>query len=183
LVRHAPTAATERAAFPADEPLQARARAAATEQLRGRMPLAAAAFCSPALRARQTAAACGLDPEIEPLLRECDFGTWAGRTLAQIHSEDPDGAVSWMTDPAAAPHGGESLFAFGARVSSWMDAQAKRTGSAVAITHAGVIAAAVAHALGAPLEAVWRIKPAPLSLTRLVATDGHWVVEQLGACR
>jgi broad specificity phosphatase PhoE len=181
LVRHAPTAATKRTAFPADEPLDADARAAASRVLKGRFPADALVISSPALRAKQTAAAAGFEPEIEPQLSECDFGAWAGRTLAEVHAEDPEAAVGWMTDPHAAPHRGESLAGFSARVKAWLEAQATAEGTALVITHAGVIAAAVSHALQAPLDAVWRIKPAPLSRTELVFVDGAWVVEQVGA--
>ena len=62
-----------------------------------------------------------------------------------------------MTDPDAAPHGGESLRAFAARVRGWLDEQATLDGTAVAITHGGVVKAAVVHALGAPIEAFWRV--------------------------
>jgi broad specificity phosphatase PhoE len=69
-----------------------------------------------------------------------------------------------MRDPDAAPHGGESLSAFAARVAEWLDEQARPV---VAITHAGVIRAAVVHANRAPLSAFWEIDPAPLSVTAL----------------
>ena len=81
-----------------------------------------------------------------------------------------------MTDPEARPHGGESLAAFAARVSRWLDGQARLDGRAVAITHAGVVRAAVLHALGAPLLAFWRIDTTPLAITELHAHDGRWKV-------
>ena len=46
----------------------------------------------------------------------------------------------------------------------------------MAITHGGVIKAAVLCALDAPLDAFWRIDVAPLSLTVLHAHDGRWSV-------
>lgn len=180
LIRHAATAATHRSAFPANEPLDAQALAdAAALAARSRVP-GATTLCSPALRARQTAAAFGLDPVIEQLLIECDFGHWSGRTLDEVHAEDPDAVGSWMTDPDAAPHGGESLAAFSARVTSWVDRQAATQATVVAVTHGGVIAAAVAHSLGAPVDAIWRIRPAPLSFTEIEARDGHWMVHRMG---
>ena len=81
-----------------------------------------------------------------------------------------------MTDPDSAPHGGESLRAFSARVGAWLDGQAGRAGTCVAITHGGVVKAAVVHALAAPIEAFWRVDCAPLSRTELHAHDGRWTL-------
>jgi broad specificity phosphatase PhoE len=113
---------------------------------------------------------------VDPALAECDFGAWAGRALAEIDAAD---AALWMTDVDARPHGGESLRAFAARVAGWLDDQALRDGRAVAVTHGGVVKAAVVHALGAPLEAFWRIDAAPLSITELHAHDGRWTVARV----
>jgi broad specificity phosphatase PhoE len=179
LVRHASTDAVRRAAFPADEPLDA-AGLAAARALTGRLGRGDA-LCSPALRARDTAAAAGLDARVEPALRECDFGAWAGRTLAEVHVEDGDGAATWMTDPAACPHGGESLAALLARVAGWLDEQAARDGRTIAVTHGGVVKAAVVHALAAPVEAFWRVDVTPLALTELHARDGRWTVARVNA--
>jgi broad specificity phosphatase PhoE len=178
LVRHAATAATRAPAFPADEPLDVRGRDAAST-LAASIPASCGALSSPALRCLQTADAAGLaEPRIEPSLRECDFGSWAGRSLAEIDEAD---AGAWMTDPSAAPHGGESLRAFAGRVAGWMDGQAGADGRSVAITHGGVVKAAVVHALGAPLDAFWRIDVSPLSITELHAHDGRWTVARVNS--
>jgi broad specificity phosphatase PhoE len=136
------------------------------------------ALCSPARRCRETAEAAGLDPAVEPALAECDFGAWAGRTLADL---EPAEARAWMTDPDAAPHGGESLRAFATRVAAWLDRQAAADGRAVAITHGGVVKAAIVAALGAPLEAFWRVDVAPLALAELHAHDRRWTLTRVNA--
>ncbi len=179
LIRHASTGAVRRAAFPVDEPLDG-AGLAAARALAGRLGRGDA-LSSPALRARDTAAAAGLRAAVEPALRECDFGAWAGRTLAEVHEQDPDAAVAWMTDPVVRPHGGESLAALLGRVAGWLDEQAARDGRAVAVTHGGVVKAAVVHALAAPPEAFWRIDVTPLALTELHAHDGRWTVTRVNA--
>ncbi len=179
LLRHASTTAVRRAAFPLDEPLDPAGEAAA-RALAGRLGRADA-VCSDTLRARATAAALGLDARPELRLAECDFGRWAGRSLAEVHAEDPDGAVAWMTDPGAAPHGGEPLAAFAARVAGWLDEQAAEDGRTVAVTHGGVVKAAVVRALGAPFEAFWRVDAAPLHTTELVAHEGRWTLLRLNA--
>ncbi len=181
LVRHAPTSATRAAAFPLDEPLDERGLASAAA-LAGALPRRCDVMSSPALRCRQTVEAAGLTAAAEPRLAECDFGSWAGATLADVHASDPQGAGTWMTDPDAAPHGGEPLRAFVARVAGWLDDQAAGAGAAAAVTHGGVVKAALVHALGAPLEAFWRIDAAPLSVTELRAHDGRWTVARVN-CR
>jgi broad specificity phosphatase PhoE len=152
LVRHAPTPATRASAFPADEPLDDAGRAAVADLAKA-LPGRHATLCSPARRCRETAGAAGLKkPKDEPRIAECDFGSWAGRTLADVHEADPDASIAWMRDPDAAPHGGESLRTFAGRIAAWLDEQADRTGPAVAITHAGVVKSAVIHALGGSMS-------------------------------
>jgi broad specificity phosphatase PhoE len=169
LVRHAPTGATRAAAFPLDEPVEPGPIALT-------VPRGGEVLCSPALRCRQTAEAAGFAATADARLAECDFGSWAGSTLAQVHATDPARAEAWMTDVDAAPHGGETLRAFAARVAGWVDEQAAREGSVMAITHGGVVKAAVVRALRAPLEAFWRIDVAPLTVTELHAHDGRWTL-------
>ena len=180
-MRHAPTPATRAFTFPADEAVDDRGRAAAAA-LGAALPSGFAGVSSPALRCRQTATYARLaEPAIDPALRECAFGSWAGRTLEDLAAADADGVRAWMTAPDARPHGGESLAAFARRVARWLDGQAEQAGGVVAITHGGVIKAAVVHALGAPLEAFWRIDAAPLAITELHAHDGRWVMTRSNA--
>jgi broad specificity phosphatase PhoE len=177
LVRHASTDAVRAAAFGADEPLDASGAAAAACL---RLPRAGEVLVSPARRAFETAERAGLHvTAVEPALAECDFGRWAGLTLREVADHEPEAVEAWMTDPAAAPHGGESLLAVLARVRGWLDEQAARSGTAVTITHAGVVKAAVVTALDAPPAAFWRIDVAPLSITELHAHDGRWTVTRV----
>ena len=173
-MRHAPTAATRSYAFPADEPLDQRGIAAATELS---APARAEVVCSPSERCRATAEAAGLTiGSIEPAIAECDFGSWCGRSLDELVAERPADTRRWMADPDSAPHGGESLRAFVARVAGWLDEQARQDGTCLAITHGGVVKAAVVHALGAPIEAFWRVDCAPLARTELHAHQGRWTL-------
>jgi broad specificity phosphatase PhoE len=158
-----------------DEPLDPRGvdEARALASILGRFE---AAWSGPALRARQTAEALGLRATVAPELDECDFGSWRGRTLAELDDADPVAVAAWIEDPAAAPHGGESLLALLDRVRAWLDARAGDGGRVVAVTHAGVVRAAVVCALDAPAQAFWRFDVAPLSRTVLHAHDGRWTV-------
>ena len=66
-----------------------------------------AIVCSPVRRARETAApsaaAAGLEPEVEDDLREVGFGIAEGRTLSEL---DPDGGARFRADPVAHPFPG-----------------------------------------------------------------------------
>jgi broad specificity phosphatase PhoE len=181
LIRHAPTSATRSFRFPADEPIDDRGRAAAvTFGAALPQPRSAETVCSPLLRTRQTAEAAGLGgTRVVAELAECDFGTWAGRTLAEVSDADPDAVTAWITDPAASPHGGESLALFMARIGCWLDQQAELESEVLAMTHGGVIMACVVCALHAPIEAFWQIDVAPLSVTELGCHDGRWTVAQV----
>ncbi|RKQ86252.1 broad specificity phosphatase PhoE [Solirubrobacter pauli] len=176
LVRHASTAAVRAAAFGADEALDAAGTAAAA-RLAARLPRGEV-LISPARRAAETAAGLTVT-RVEPALAECDFGAWAGRPLAEIASAEPEAVHAWMTDPDAAPHGGESLTALLARVRRWLDDQAQQDGTGIAVTHGGVVKAAVVTALDAPASAFWRIDVAPVSITELHAHDGRWTVTRV----
>ena len=178
LVRHAPTDATRELAFPRDEPLDEPSRAQAA-RLADRLPKRCEAVSSPALRRRETAHAAGLDARPDAALAECDLGAWAGRSLADVNAADPDGTRAWMTDPNARPHGGESLSDFARRVAGWLDEQARESGSAVAVTHGGVVKGALVHALGAPIASFWQIDVAPLAVTELHAHDGRWTITRV----
>ena len=180
LVRHGSTSATRASAFPADEGLDASGRDAARALAAILDRPATDVLSSPSQRCRQTAAVAGCsDPVVDPSLAECDFGVWSGRTLAELHGEDGDAVAAWMTDPDAAPHGGESLTDFARRVGGWLDGQASLDGRAVALTHGGVVKAAVVAALGAPLEAFWRIDVSPLAVTELHCHDRRWTIARL----
>lgn len=172
LLCHAATEATRRAAFAADEPAEAR-DLETVAGLRGVVPGRARVLSSPALCARQTADALGRPAVADPALLDCDWGRWRGRTLDEVVAEEPNAVASWLADPDAAPHGGESLAALRRRVAEWMDAPAL-AGPVLAVTHAAVIRAAVLHALGAPGASFWRLDVAPISLIELRRGPGGW---------
>ncbi len=178
LVRHARTPASDRGAFPLDEPIY-RAGTGPIAALAMRLPPACEPVSSPALRCVQTAERVGFEPAIEPRIAECDFGSWAGRTLAEIDQRE---AARWIEDPGAKPHGGESLLEFRDRVAGWLREEAEKdTGTVVAFTHAGVVKAAVVHALAAPIGAIWQVEAAPLGVTEISAHDGRWTVQRVNA--
>jgi broad specificity phosphatase PhoE len=183
LASHAPTAAQRTASFPGDEsldpPLVLRADAIATLEQMGPFDHLLAA---PERRATETAAALlpGGQFAIDPALRDCNYGSWIGRSLAEVRNTEPDALAAWLTDPAANPHGGESLQALLARVAAWLEARAKSGGRILAVTHPAIIRAAIIHALGAPPNAFWRIDVEPLAYLDLRGGAERWSLRALG---
>jgi broad specificity phosphatase PhoE len=177
-VAHASTPATAAAAFPRDEPLEPRGReraAAAGEVL----PRAAAWRHSPDRASAETAADLRIAAEPDDGLRGWDLGRWAGSTLDDVAAADPAGVQTWLSDPAAAPHGGEPLTALLDRVAAWLDAVPD--GHLLAVCGPAVVRAAVVTVLGAPAPAFWRIDVAPLTLTDLRGGPPRWTVRTTGA--
>lgn len=177
-ISHAATAAQRRAAFSLDEEL-GEAASAKIASLGWIAPRTQQVFSGPELRTRQTAEALGLAPATATGLRDCDYGRWAGLELGDVQLHEPDNMMAWLTDPAAAPHGGESVKDLVARVGRWLDEQ-REAGHTLAITHPAVIRAAVVYALDAPLQLFWRIDVSPLSLTDLRFTGRVWTLRLLG---
>jgi broad specificity phosphatase PhoE len=171
LIRHAATAATRRAAFPDDDPIETTPEPAA---LRADIYLTA-----PETSCCQTAKALGLTAAVEDALRDCDYGDWHGQTLDDLTATDPDAVTRWLTDPAAAPHGGESTLDLIARAAAWLDALPSGHHKIVAVTHAAVIKAAVVHAILATPQSFWRIDVPPLSHTVLSGHPGRWTLRSL----
>ncbi len=94
--------------------------------------------------------AIDIDLEIEPRLRELDFGQWEGREWTSIDRADLD---HWAANlMAARPHGGESAAQVMARVVDWAGSLPADAGGCLwVVTHAGPIRMLAAHWLGLPL--------------------------------
>jgi broad specificity phosphatase PhoE len=173
LICHASTDAVRKTAFPADEPLDRHGQADAAA-LAAKLPSADRCWTSPELRTRQTAEALHLNAISLSMLRDCDYGAWKGYTLDEILTRDPGAVETWLRDPAAAPHGGESLLGLMQRVAQWLEGEKAMDRHSILVTHATVIRAAVIHAIGATPNSFWRINIAPLSVTRLSGKDSCW---------
>jgi ribonuclease H / adenosylcobalamin/alpha-ribazole phosphatase len=147
-----------------DPPLSPGGRAHA-EQLAAtlRREPVTAVYTSPQLRARETAAPLarrlGLEPVVEPELREIDFGELEGLTPAEAAEQHP-AAVDWLTSPAAAVFpGGESVAAVRARaVGAAEQIAARHPAETVAVfSHAVAIRTILAQALALEPDALLRI--------------------------
>ncbi len=89
----------------------------------------------------------GLAPEIDPRLIELDFGAWEMRPWAEIPRPELD---AWRDDFLHAnPHGGETVAMLKARVDAAVADLRRRDGPVLAVTHSGVIKAALAQGAAA----------------------------------
>ncbi len=169
------TAANRKQTFPLDEPLETRATEAAAE-LAGSLRRSDRVWTSLSLRATQTAKALGLASKPVEVLRDQDFGRWAGKKLSEVQQLEPEVLANWLNDPEAAPHGGESLAEVAARVASFLDEATIMKGRTIAVTHPAVIRAAIVIVLGAPLQAFWNIDVEPLSVTEFTNDGRRWAL-------
>src|SRR5215469_9514299 len=103
LLCSASTSSVSSIAFAADEPLDRRGHESLS-RLSGHLPSCDVVLRSPALCAAQTAEGLALDARAESLLRDCDFGRWAGRSLAEVQAQAPEAVTEWLQNPRAAPH-------------------------------------------------------------------------------
>ena len=179
LVRHGVTAHTAGKLFSgglksANPPLNEQGREQARLTGEWLVPLAGtfdALVSSPVRRTRETAEILGsildLGIEEEPGIAEMEFGSWDGLSFTEVHEKWPDEMSAWLGDLESAPHGGESFRAVEKRVlvgrDRIMSSYAGRT--VVCVSHVTPIKTLVADALGAPLDAVYRMELAPASVT------------------
>lgn len=178
LVTHAITDAVQQARFPADKPLNALGLRA-VEKI-GRFPETDSARTiriGPEARTRQTAAALGLDGAVEPALADLCCGSWSGATMDEVPQQQ---LGQWLGDPGFREHGGESIEDLLGRVRAWL-ATLTEPGHIVAVTHPGIVRAAVLIALAAPAASFWRIDIPPLSATTLHGRGPVWTVRSTAA--
>ncbi|MGR4880784.1 histidine phosphatase family protein [Streptomyces sp. LARHCF249] len=173
LISPATSEALREVRFDDESPLDPAGLARAEAAAAATVP-AARAYTSPSLRCRQTAQALGLRPEPSADLAGCAMGRWRGRTLDAVAAAEEEAVAAWLTDPAAAPHGGESLREVRLRVGAWLDTLPDRSGHITAVAEPDVIRAAVVHALAAADETFWRIDVRPLTATHLTGRAHRW---------
>jgi ribonuclease H / adenosylcobalamin/alpha-ribazole phosphatase len=181
LVRHGVTAHTVDKRFSgglggSNPGLNADGRAQARATADWLAPLAEevdAVVSSPVRRTRETAEIIaerlGKQVDLDHGLAEMEFGTWEGKTFAEVRATYPDDLDAWLGSMQHTPGGGESFSQVQQRVLASLEALlASYPGRTVlAVSHVTPIKVLVAQALGAPLEAVYRMELAPASVTVL----------------
>jgi broad specificity phosphatase PhoE len=152
-----------------DDPLDKRGRAECAQL---RLSLPDTVRIAPDRSATETAAEIGADGVIDDALKSLDLGRWTGLAPDEI---DPLDLGEWFGDPGANPHGGESITAFLARLSAWLETDwAVDVGAVVASgTAQGLVAAATGMSF-------WGVEVAPAGVIDLERRGGRWRL-QLGS--
>ncbi len=105
-------------------------------------------WCSPLLRARETAdivaARIGLEPHEDPRLMETDAGDWTDRSFADVQAQAPDAFAAFAGgEPDFAFPGGESFAQQGIRVAAALAGVEQGALPALVVCHGGVIRIAI----------------------------------------
>jgi ribonuclease H / adenosylcobalamin/alpha-ribazole phosphatase len=130
-----------------------------------------AVIASPVRRTRESAEIVaeilGKELELEPGFAEMEFGHWDGLTFTEVAERHGTELDAWLGALDVAPEGGESFAAVEERVLAGLqrvlDTHAGRT--VVVVSHVTPIKTLVAHAVDAPLGAVFRMELTPASVS------------------
>ncbi|WP_121258510.1 bifunctional RNase H/acid phosphatase [Nocardioides ferulae] len=182
LVRHGVTAHTAAKRFSSglggdNPPLSEDGRAQVRTTADWLAPIAgrvAAVVASPVRRTRESAeiVADVLDVPLteEPGFAEMEFGHWDGLTFSEVADRHHDELDAWLGSLDAAPGGGgESFRQVERRVLAGLERVLDRHAgeTVVVVSHVTPIKTLVAHAVDAPLDAVFRMELTPASVTVL----------------
>ena len=156
LARHGQTAYNREGRFQGQQevPLDETGRAQALELAERAVSYGfAALWCSPLLRARETAdavaARIGLEPREDPRLMETDAGDWTNRSFADVIAEAPEQFAKFANaEPDFAFPGGESFVAQEERVKAALDEIEQGALPALVVCHGMVIRAALSVRIG-----------------------------------
>jgi|SRR5438477_7300094 len=141
------------------------------------LPNVEAIYASSLERARETAApiarGLSLRVSVDRGLVDCDVGDWTGQAIKTVAKRPEWRAVQRWPSGFRFPNG-ESFSEMQARILATLDRirQRHRGKTVVVVSHADPIKAAVAHALGTPLDLFQRIFIAPCSVSAVVYGEG-----------
>ncbi len=141
----------------------------------------AAVYASPMERTRETAApiakALGLRVRTATGLNECDFGRWTGRRLKDLMKLKAWATVQRQPSAFRFP-GGESFAEMQARITGQVaELVARHPGETiVCVSHADPIKAALAQAVGTPLDLFQRLVVGPCSISAVLHAPERPVV-------
>ncbi|MFL5327942.1 MAG: histidine phosphatase family protein [Gemmataceae bacterium] len=192
LVRHAATAANlakpsllqGRRTDPPLDPIGI-AQAQVTRNALEVVPFAAS-FCSPLIRARQTATiiAPKLEPQVIEGLTECDVGRWEGLAWDTIRQNEPDEYARYMADPSSFGYPeGESFAEVFARSSSAITQLIEHhTGQTIlVVSHHVVNRAYLAVQLGLPISKARQVALDNCGISVLEFANGEGTVTMLNS--
>jgi broad specificity phosphatase PhoE len=177
LARHGQTAYNREGRFQGQQevPLDETGRAQALELAERAVSYDfAALWCSPLLRARETAdavaARIGLQPREDPRLMETDAGDWTNRSFEEVIAEAPERFAAFANaDPDFAFPGGESFVAQEERVGAALDDIEQGPLPALVVCHGMVIRAALSVRIGRwlPNGAIVPLEPSEAELAEI----------------
>ncbi|MGH2853964.1 MAG: histidine phosphatase family protein [Solirubrobacteraceae bacterium] len=147
LVRHGQTAYNAEGRFQGQGPVPLDATGRAQVEALAEQAVSyefASLWCSPLLRARETAdivtRRIGLTPREDARLMETDAGEWTDRSFAEVQAEDPEGFARFKRgDPTFAFPGGESFAQQGVRVAAAFHDIKRAEAPTLVVCHGGVI--------------------------------------------
>jgi broad specificity phosphatase PhoE len=152
--------------------------------LAGKQP--GACLCSPLQRcaatARAAVAGLPLQPELDPDLREVDFGAWEGLGFSDIAGKDPAAVDRWARfEPGFQFPGGESIAAFTKRIGAAADRMAAMPQeTVVAFTHGGVIRFMLCALLRLDPRSYAAFEIRPAGVVELALFAGGALLQHLG---
>jgi broad specificity phosphatase PhoE len=129
---------------------------------------------SPLARTRETAeviaAACGAPCRPDPRLVELSFGSWEGRSHAEVRREEPEAHARHDADVlGGTPPGGEPVASLLERLSGFLEQRwVEGAGRTAVVTHEGVIRAAAVLCDLIPLRRFHDFRPPPGSALEIV---------------
>lgn len=153
--------------------------------LQGRSDLANVdvVYSSPRLRARSTASTLlrnGRALIVDQGLDDLDYGSWTGKTRAEVSATDDLRYRTWMTKPDEVVFpGGEHVRAAIQRAHSSLERYAEdhRGQTVVAVTHDVIIRFLVCDLLAAPLASMHRLEIGLASVTTLYWIGTFFIVQ------
>ena len=181
LVRHGATALTESKRFSgglasSNPGLTDEGRAQVREVAEWLAPIGEAVevvVTSPVRRTRESADILaerfGVGSVEEPGFAEMEFGTWDGLSFEEVRDQRPDEMESWLGSLDVAPGGGESFREVEKRVLDGLSRVLERYAgkTVVVVSHVTPIKTLVAHAVDAPLSALFRMELSTASVSVL----------------
>lgn len=139
----------------------------------------AAVYTSPIVRTRETAAIVakphGLFPRTQRGLIEVDYGDWTDRPLKELREEQLWSTIQRAPSRVTFPGGGtiRGMQAAAVEGIETIAAAHEDREVVVAVSHADVIKAILAHHLGTGLDSFQRIVVGPASISVLALADGQ----------
>jgi len=174
LIRHGEPVGGSRYRGQIDDPLSDKGWQQMRDAVTGHSPWDAI-VTSPLVRchafAEELAAAQQLPLFVEDDFKEVGFGSWEGKTRAELAEVDPQQLQRFYQDPIKhRPQGAEALADFSARVAAaWQRMVDAQHGEyLLVVAHAGVIRVMICHALGLSVEQMFRLQISNASISRIL---------------